>query len=245
MPILHISPDSSALVHVAAAAVLYLHIGSGCLGLVSGSAALLLRKGSRLHKLAGNVFVVSMMIMAAIGASVAPFLPVPERASVLAGVCTFYLVFAAWATVRRKPGTAGLFDIGVLCASGSIAVAATILIWMAMHSPHGKLDGQPAGAFYIFFLIGIFATIGDLRLVLRGGIAGAQRIARHLWRMCVALFIAAGSLFLGQQQVFPASMRKSPVFFIPELVIVALLFFWLYRVRFSAAYKQQRAANLR
>ena len=38
-------------------------------------------------------------------------------------------------------------------------------------------------------------------------ISGAQRITRHLWQMCVALFIAAASFFLGQAKVFPASVR--------------------------------------
>lgn len=243
MTVLQVSPESSALVHAAAALVLYTHIGAGSIGLLSGTAALIFRKGSRLHRWAGRVFVVSMLLMAAIGACVAPFLPVPERASVLAGVATFYLVFTAWATVRRKPGAAGLFDVGVLCTSLGIMAAAAYFIWLAAHSPHGKLDGQPGAAFYIFFIIGTVGAIGDARLLLRGGIAGGQRIARHLWRMCVALFIAAGSLFLGQQQVFPAAMRKSPVFFIPELLILALLLFWLYRVRFGAAYKQHRAGR--
>jgi hypothetical protein len=34
-------------------------------------------------------------------------------------------------------------------------------------------------------------------MLLRGGVVGTQRVARHLWRMCFGLFIAAGSFFLG------------------------------------------------
>jgi uncharacterized membrane protein len=231
--ILHINPESSALVHAAAALVLYLHIGAGSAGLLSGAAALLFRKGSRLHRMAGNVFVVSMLTMSAIGACVAPFLPVPERASVLAGITTFYLVYTAWVAVRRKAGSAGLFNAAMLLASLSITAAAATFIRMASHSPTGKLDGQPREAFYLFLFIGAIAAAGDLRLVLRPGIGGAPRIARHLWRMCAALFIAAGSLFLGQQQVFPAALRGSAWLFGPELLIIALLLFWLCRVFFK------------
>jgi hypothetical protein len=36
----------------------------------------------------------------------------------------------------------------------------------------------------------LLAAAGDLRMLLRGGLFGAQRIARHLWRMCFGLFIA-------------------------------------------------------
>ena len=50
--------------------------------------------------------------------------------------------------------------------------------------------------------IPLLAAIGDLRMLLRGGISGTSRITRHLWRMCYGLFIATGSFFLGQQQVF-------------------------------------------
>jgi hypothetical protein len=46
---------------------------------------------------------------------------------------------------------------------------------------------------------------GDIRMLTRGGIAGRERITRHLWRMSFGLYIATGSFFLGQQQVSPLS----------------------------------------
>ena len=36
----------------------------------------------------------------------------------------------------------------------------------------------------------------------------AQRIARHLWRMCFAFFIATGSFFLGQQDILPKAVQR-------------------------------------
>ena len=186
MTVLHISPDSSALVHAAAATVLYLHIGAGNVGLLSGAAALVFRKGSPLHRLAGKTFVVSMLIMSTIGASVAPFLPTPERASVLAGVLTFYLVLTSWADVKRKPGQFGPFDFGSLVVSLAITAAGAYFIWLASQSPTGDLDGQPAGAFFLVVFIASVAVVGDLSLILRPGVRGATRLARHLWRMSMA-----------------------------------------------------------
>jgi hypothetical protein len=49
----------------------------------------------------------------------------------------------------------------------------------------------------------LLAAVGDVRMLARGGITGARRIGRHAWRMSFGLFIATGSFFLGQQQVFP------------------------------------------
>jgi hypothetical protein len=56
--------------------------------------------------------------------------------------------------------------------------------------------------------------------------------------MCFALFIAAGSFFLGQQQVFPASVRGSPFLFVPVVAVLAVMIFWLARIRFASAYNK-------
>jgi len=61
------------LVRGAATTILILHISGGGLAILSGAAALLFRKCSRRHRLAGNVFFVSMLTLSAIGACVAPF----------------------------------------------------------------------------------------------------------------------------------------------------------------------------
>ncbi len=74
-------------------------------------------------------------------------------------------------------------------------------------------------------------------MLVRDGIVGAPRVARHLWRMCFALFIAAGSLFLGQQKVFPASWRGSPILRAPPLLTLILMVFWIVRVSFTNAFK--------
>lgn len=240
MAVLHINPESSALVHAAAATILYLHIGAGGVGLLSGAAAFVFRKGSDLHRLAGKIFVVSMLIMSAIGAAVAPFLPTPERASVVAGVLTFYLVLSSWTAVKRKSGQIGAFDYGLLVTSLSVTGAGVYFFGLASQNPRGMLDGQPGAAFVMFIIIGSLAAVGDLRLILNRGVTGAARLARHLWRMTVALFIAANALFLGQPQVFPKAVQKSGLLGVPALLILGLLLFWLGHVAWGA-HKRKRA----
>ena len=232
MSILTIAPDSHPLVHFAAAVVLYLHIGAGTVGLLAGAAAFVFRKGSRMHRLAGKVFVIAMLNMSAIGATVAPFLPTPERASVIAGVLTFYLVLSSWAAVKRKPGQIGAFDYGLLLTSLTVVGASAYLMSLPAQSPTGRLDGQPAAAFVMFMIIGSLAAVGDLRLILARGASGAMRLARHLWRMSVALFIAANALFLGQQQLFPKALQGW--LFLPALLILGLLLYWLGHVGYGA-----------
>jgi hypothetical protein len=239
--ILEVSAGSSALVRGAAALLLSLHITAGVVGILSGAAALLARKGSRLHRRAGNWFFVSMLTMSTIGMGASPFLPQPNWSNFIGGGFTFYLVATSWATVRRKEGTVGRFDVGAFFAALGVAATAVTFGLLAANSPTGTLDGTPLPAYFIFAVGATLAAIGDLRLIMRRGVLGAQRITRHLWRMCVALFIAAGSFFLGQQQVLPPSLRGSPVLFLPELAVLGLMIFWLVRIRFMTRFKHRAA----
>lgn len=227
---LMVPPGSPEWMQWAADAILYLHIGGGTVGLISGSIALLSRKGEWLHRLAGNFFFVSMLVMSGIGGTVAPFLH--DRVSTIAGFMTFYLVFTAWLTAQRREGVSPFEVAGLFIAMTGLASMVT-LSWMAAHTPEGTLDGTPPQAFYIFTTVSLIATLGDLKLVLRGGISGAQRIARHVWRMCFGLFVASGSLFLGQMQIFPEWIRATPILYIAALAPLPFLLFWMLRVRLS------------
>ena len=235
--ILQISAGSSWLVRAAAALILGLHISSAGVGILSGALALLARKGSQLHRRAGNWFFVSMLTMSAIGAAVAPFLP--DRISTVAAVLTFYLVATAWVTVRRNDGGGGPFGIGAAIVAVCIAVAGMMFGLQAANSATGVIEGQPAGAAFMFATVATLAAIGDLSTIVRRGVVGERRIARHLWRMCFALFIAAGSFFLGQQQVLPAFLRGSTLLFLPEIAVLGLMIFWLVRVRFTSWFARQ------
>ena len=82
----------------------------------------------------------------------------------------------------------------------------------------------------------LLAGLGDLRAALRGKLRPAQRISRHLWRMCFALFIATGSFFIGQQDVLPAAVRGSPWLLALGFAPFALMAFWLVRLRFAKAW---------
>ena len=150
MTILYVSPDAPASVRYAADALLVLHIGGGTVGIISGAAALIARKGERLHRIAGTAFFVSMLIMAAIGASVSPFLPAGfqhEAPNVIAGIMTFYLVVTSWVTIKRKDGGIGRIEIGGFVFALTVCAAAVIFIVEAMNSPTGTIGNTPPQAF--------------------------------------------------------------------------------------------------
>jgi uncharacterized membrane protein len=233
--ILHLPPDAPLLLRLGADALVVLHIGGGTVGLISGAAALTVRKGGSLHRWIGNVFFVSMGIMATIGATVSPLLS--DRVSTVAGIFTLYLLATAWMAVKRRDGGVGRFEVAALFVPMGVMAAGVAFIFMQRASPNGMVDGQPPQAAYMFAIVATIAASGDLKVILRRGVTGAQRIARHLWRVCFALFIASGSLFLGQPQVFPQALQHSGLLAIPALAPLLLLIFWLLRVRLTKRFK--------
>jgi uncharacterized membrane protein len=216
--------------------ILVLHISAGIIAILSGAAALSFRKGSPRHALAGKVFVISMLTMAA-GAVYLAVLK-HQNNNVGGGVLTFYLVATAWVTAKRRDGETSIFDWVALLVPLWAGIGGWINGLEAVHSPTGSKYGVPAGMHFFLGSVMLLAAAGDVRMLLRGGVFGAQRIVRHLWRMCFGLFIATGSFFLGQgSKVFPAFILKTNVLFIPAILPLILLIFWLFRVRFTDAYK--------
>jgi hypothetical protein len=174
-----------------------------------------------------------MLCMSAIGAAVSPYLP--QRANVVPGLFVFYLTFTAWATVRLRDRSArSLETVGLFAAVATSALGVAYGL-TAVASPGGLLDAEPSDTYFGFALFPAFAAMLDLTVICRRGVSGAARVARHLWRMSMALLIACGSLFLGQPKVFPPGLRGSPIMDAPELAVLALMAFWLIRVRFPGA----------
>jgi hypothetical protein len=213
--------------------LLLFHISAGAVGLISGAAAGALRKGSRRHGIAGKVFVGAMLAMSSSGAYLASRPPEPSVISVLMGILTFYLVATAWWTARRRELGTGPFDWIALLVVWIVAAELLTYGWSAAGTESGALQGIPAAIFFVFGGVALLAGALDLRRLALGGLVGGPRIARHLWRMCTALYIATTSFFQGQPQIFPVTLRNSGLLVLPGLLVLALLLFWLIRVRYA------------
>ena len=229
--------------------ILIVHICGGTLGLLSGAAAMSFRKSSPRHAVAGKVFVLSMLIMAA-GAVYLAILR-HQSNNVGGGIFTFYLILTAWLTARRTDGETSKFEWAAVLIPLTLGVFTWISGLEKVRSPDPPKDGVPTGMHFFMGSVMLLAAAGDVRMLLRGGVFATKRMARHLWRMCFALFIAAGSFFLGpanrplrllsavglRQQLFRALLREEVLLFLSILPLL-LLIFWLVRVRFTNAYKR-------
>jgi uncharacterized membrane protein len=223
--------------------MLFLHILGGTLGLVAGAAAMIFRKGSYRHRVAGIIFAISMLTLAGSGVYMA--LMKWQPGNILGGTLTFYLVMTAWMTVRARNAATKVINWSALLLVLGIFIVEINFGLQALASPKGTKEGVPAAAYFIFGTVAGLCAVGDIRVLVLGGIVGTKRLARHLWRMCFALFVASASVFLARAHLFPAIMRKSGMLTLLTVLPLMLMIFWLIRVRFANAYHRQRSPRVR
>ncbi len=233
-------PFPATALHAATGVAYVVHVSCGSVGLVSGTVAAFAQKGERLHRAAGTVFFVSMLVMAVFAAWLAIAVP-GQMSNLLGAILTFYLVATGWLTVRRKQRTVGRAEKFALAASLFVCTA---LVGLSVAEATGAvpgIGGQLLAATYMVNAIAAVGAIGDARLVLQGGVAGTARVARHLWRMLTALFLSFGSGFgNGLARLLPGPFHIPPLFMVPMLLPLGLLIFWMIRVTMTGWLKQAR-----
>ncbi len=203
--------------------MVWLHILAGTAGLVSGLAAMIVRKGSRAHAAAGIGFVASMSVMAISGVVLA-FLDQDPR-SVVPGLFTFYLVVTAWLAVR----TPWRWNRLALGASALLVFAVGAYAFLLARPAAG--EAVSVNAYHFFGLICVAAGSSDLRQLAFGLASGRQRLVRHLWRMLMALVLACAAFFLGQADEFPAYLQNFALLAVPVIVPLLAIPYWLLRIR--------------
>jgi hypothetical protein len=228
--------------------ILVLHICAGTVGLFSGAAAMFFRKGSSRHVQAGKVFVGSMLIMA-VGAVYLGIVK-NQPSNIGGGIITFYLIATGWLTARRRERETSRMDWVALLIPLTLGIVTWVNGIGVLRSGATSQNGVPVGMSFFMGSICVLAAVGDVRMLLRGGVFGVKRLARHLWRMCFGLFIAAGSFFMGPSnrplrllsavgigQHLPSALFSTGLYLFLSILPLALLIFWLVRVRFTNAFK--------
>lgn len=213
--------------------LLPVHIAAASLALVVGAMALIAKKGGWLHRRAGLIFVYAMVVMGA-SASILAFSKSPTDPNVLSGLMTVYFVGTALTTVRRQSAW-----------TRGITISAVVLVLLlAIHCiydgiqifslPGRARNGVPFLMPLFLGAVMLLAAYGDLRVIRFDVPRGAPRLTRHLWRMCFAFFIAAGSFFSIRSRVatiLPEPFLSWPMRALPIVLIFAAMFYWMWRVR--------------
>jgi uncharacterized membrane protein len=218
---------------------LALHVAAGSLAIVLGAVALLVAKGGWLHRRAGLAFVLAMLAMGISGSILAARHSF-TNVNVLGGLVSAYFVTTALTTVRPDSTWMRRLNIGALAAAIGLILAEVRVGLEALAGRVGAADGVPLRGGPLFFMAAIttFAAVGDVRFMRSTAPRGRPRLARHLWRMCFALFIATGSFFSIPDRVrtiLPEVFATPPLQLTPMLLPAVVMVYWLWRLRRQSA----------
>jgi uncharacterized membrane protein len=220
--------------------LLPIHIVAAGLGLVSGAIALSVAKGGRLHRASGKLFAYAIFAMC--GTAVVSAVVKGQAVNVMAGSMTAYLVFTGVATVRPPSPGSRRRDIALMLGALALGIATFTGAIVAIASPDGRLFGLPSFPFFLFGVLGVSGAIGDFKTIRAGILRGAPRLSRHLWRMCMALFITAASFFSIRARVaaiLPAPFTTPALRALPVVLVLVAMFYWLWKVRFRRSFSER------
>ena len=205
--------------------LLAIHVAAGGLALLLGAVALSVKKGGTLHRRSGLLFVYAMLVM---GISAAIL------GNVGGGVMTAYFVVTALTTVRPVSPSTRAIDGAAAVAALVLGLLTVVSAVQAFQAPGRSLNGVPFPMFAFLATVLLLAVAGDVRVLRSGKPRGRPRLARHLWRMCFALFIAAGSFFSIRERVakvLPEPFTTAPMRALPILLLFGAMVYWLWRLR--------------
>jgi hypothetical protein len=149
------------------------------------------------------------------------------------GLVTAYFVFTAWTAIRPLPGGGRRVAIALMVFVFAMSVLGYLGIFTALAKGESRVGGVPAPMLFFTSTVTLLAAIGDFKVIRAGSIQGTKRIARHLWRMCFALFIANGS-FVAQlftMKYVPDALRSLPMILVLSIGPLVVLLYWMWRIR--------------
>lgn len=168
----------------------FLHVGCGFAAVAGAIVALAVRKGSTLHKRAGWIFVIPMVVAAVTALIFEVEFDEPRPLAVVWSIATLYLLATSILALRSSRESGHVAEkILIVVPLVLFAFSAAVLFRSVISGSLGQIPGPALHA-------GIFAAmvIGDIRLILARYRQRPKYIRRHLFRMLMAFAFAIRAL---------------------------------------------------
>ncbi|HEU4552179.1 MAG TPA: hypothetical protein VFS25_05070 [Chitinophaga sp.] len=177
--------------------LIYIHAFFGGIGLFSGVASIVVRKGSRLHKNSGKIFSYTMVASSLVSLVIARMPRHENLFLFLIGIFTIYLVLAGNRALTLRSKTKSSADITDKAISGTMLAASVLMLIIGIIQVISHAGGN-ALLFVFFGAFGLYMTLKDFRTFRTFKEKKNAWLRSHLGRMIAALiasitaFIVAG-----------------------------------------------------
>ena len=175
---------------------IYIHAFFGGVGLITGIASIIVKKGRLNHKRLGKWFSWSMIISSVISLVIARMPNHINTFLFLIGIFTIYMVLAGNRALTFKSVKKTKANLTDKLVSGIMALSALLMIGFGVN---GLINGYSHSILFLFFgIIGLFLPYGDYKLFKTTLDNRKLWLINHLSRMLGALiasvtaFIVAG-----------------------------------------------------
>jgi hypothetical protein len=154
----------------------------------------------------------------------------------LMGLFTAYLVVTALTTIRPPSTWSRRLDLVGIPLAGAIGVGQWTLALRALVGVGSRQSAIITAVELVFGSIALLAAGSDLRRLRSSApLFGAKRLARHLWRMTFALWIAAFSFFPRLTRFAPEPFGA--VVALPIIGVLGAMIYWLWRIRYRKSFR--------
>ena len=203
---------------------IYIHAFFGGVGLITGIASIVVKKGRLNHKRLGKWFSWSMIISSAISLVVARMPNHINTFLFLIGIFTIYMVLAGNRALTFKSVKKTKANLTDKLVSGIMALSALLMIGFGVT---GLLNGYSHSILFLFFgIIGLFLPYGDYKLFKNTLENRKLWLINHLSRMLGAL-IASFTAFI------VAGMHQDTLWawITPSVLGTAYIIYWIKKTK--------------
>ncbi len=208
--------------------LIYIHAFFGGLGLTAGVISIAVRKGGKVHKLWGKIFLYGMLISSILSLAVA-VMPGHENLFLfLIGIFTLYMVLAGNRALTLKAKIKSAADWKDKLISYTMCLSALIMLILGILC---FMKGNNLWKLYFFFgSIGLFMTYRDFKTFKQFTTDNMIAVVSHIGRM-VGAFITSVTAFM----VAGLSISNLVVWLLPTLVGIPYIIFWTQKMKAKKA----------
>lgn len=210
-------------------ALLFAHVLSGVIALVTALVAISNRKGSSNHRLVGKIFFWAML---AVGVTAIPVTFIRPNAFLFAiALFSFYMAFAGYRRGKTK------FTAQPVDAIAAYAMLITA-VGMIGYGIFLALNVSSIGwALVAFGGIGLNFSIDDIR-ELKKQLPHHEKVMRHLQHMLGGTIATITAVLVQQvSPLIPNALGQTALWLAPTIIITPLIFIWSARVAKTKRYR--------